>query len=299
MQRYLVPYRAMYDRFKGVNLNLTRECDSLAEVGALGSEFDAIVVGSDQVWNLAYHPDPVYYLGASPDFEGKRLSYAACCGADTGKADAWVGDLLQEFDAISVRDEFTSEWVRSQVGMGACEPSLVVDPTLLYDFPEQPRPAGCPQEYIFAYVIGTGDHGSHRRVIAAAREKYGDLPVVLAMPTGYALQLHGWPDDILWMLDPFEWVAWLSNASFVYTDSFHGVLFSLKYDRPFVATYAEAVRSPRLIALRDQFQLGARIVQEEGDLGEAIAASDQPNAFGSTIETFRRSSIDFLERNLT
>lgn len=60
--------------------------------------------------------------------------------------------------------------------------------------------------------------------------------------------------------DPSDWVALLAGASFVLTDSYHGVLFSLKFKRNFLGTYDDSFRASRLIDLITRYELGNRIV---------------------------------------
>jgi hypothetical protein len=296
--RYLEDHTVHFDCFKKAHLNLTERCHTPEEVGEVASKFDALVVGSDQVWNLKYHPDPTYYLAYPPDFKGLKISYAACCGRDTGKADNWVAERLREFDIISVRDSFTASWVHAQIE-GAC-PQIVGDPTLLYNFPAitidaQKR----PKRYIFAYIIGDGNEDFHRRAIPDIKRKYGDISVVCAISTGYKIQLFRWADETLLLLDPYEWVEWLANATFVYTDSFHGVLFSLKYNREFLAYYSEEIRAPRLIDLRERFELSHRVIETRST--KVSAAIDVPIEWDDINEKIRllsHQSLSYLRNSL-
>ena len=297
--RYLEDHTAHFDCFKKTHLNLTERCHTPEEVGEVASKFDALVVGSDQVWNLKYHPDPTYYLAYPSDFKGLKISYAACCGRDTGKADDWVAERLRDFDIISVRDSFTASWVNAQVEE-AC-PQIVADPTLLYDFPDiQKESTRHPDRYIFAYIIGDGCEGFHRRAIAEIKKKYGDMSVVCAISTGYRIQLVQWADKTLYLLDPYEWVEWLANATFVYTDSFHGVLFSLKNNRNFIAYYMEAIRSPRLLYLAEQCGIKERIVDvEKNSLSEALDTKISWEEVESSMHKLHKHSMNFLSGSLS
>lgn len=296
--RYLKSYQSHFDSFKADFLNLTEICHTKEGVSRVARGSEALIVGSDQVWNLHYHPDPVYYLAYPENFKGKKISYAACCGQDTGKADEWVGKQLQEFNGISVRDAFTVNWIEAQVKRLTVE--IVADPTLLYDFPDLPEIENKLERYIFVYILGDGRDEFHIAAIAELKKKYGDIPVILAMPTGYKIKMYDWVNKTLWMLDPLEWVAWLANASVVYTDSFHGVLFSLKYKCEFLAYYIEEIRSPRLKFLAEQFSINEKIIEADVKLlPQAVSAPVSWGKIDSVILCLRKTSKIFLNRQLS
>lgn len=113
-----------------------------------------------------------------------------------------------------------------------------------------------PARYIAVYLIDSDERTAHAGIV---RAKYGDLPVVCLMPTGFAISVRNWYDRILWNLDPYEWVTAIQNASVVYTDSYHAALFSMRKRIPFIATYVEELRAPRLLDLKVRYKLGASV----------------------------------------
>ena len=62
-------------------------------------------------------------------------------------------------------------------------------------------------------------------------------------------------DNTRYSVSPKEWVTLISNASAVYTDSFHAIIFSMKFNKPFVAYYADRIRSSRLLDLKNEYNL--------------------------------------------
>lgn len=294
--RYLKAYEGKYNQYKSKHLNLTDKCHAPEEVSAVCANFDVLIVGSDQVWNLAYHPDPVYYLQYPERFEGKKMSYAACCGRKVDDAPEWVSRCLKELDAIAVRNEFTKEWVQVITGGGGSSVNVVADPTLLHTFELKNLKGEKPKKYIFVYIIGEGQKKFHQEVIRRAKAKHGDIPVILALATGYKIQLFDWVDEKLWMLDPYDWISWIQHASFVYTDSFHGILFSIKHKRDFLSYYTEAIRSPRLLSLANDYDLSDRIIEmgKEVDLRGEIDWS----SVNEKIKNQRKVSIQYLESQL-
>lgn len=255
--RHLPKFRAKYDAFKSRELKWSEPCFDTDSLRRKVAEFDAVVVGSDQVWNLRYHPVPNFYLGGFDDFSGLRISYAACCGNPAQECPSWAGEALRRFDHIGVRNPFTAEWVKRCVG-DSVSPRVVADPTLLLDNYPAAVPS-LPDKYIAVYLIGSDEGADHAGILRQLRAKYGNLPVVCLMPTGLSIRLRKWYDKILWVLDPFEWVTAIQNASVVYTDSYHAALFSMRNRTPFLATYVEEVRAPRLLDLKVRYELGATV----------------------------------------
>lgn len=59
-------------------------------------------------------------------------------------------------------------------------------------------------------------------------------------------------DKVFETLSPEQWVDMFYHARYVYTDSFHAIMFSLKFEKPFVSYYRNKIRSSRLIDLKKQ-----------------------------------------------
>lgn len=295
---HLKSYRIKYDDFKRNELDLTIPCVSYSEVSGVLEEFEAIVIGSDQVWNLNYHDDPVFYLASPLDYRGRKVSYAACCGQGSKRRDEWIKDALSDFDAISVRNSFTKLWVEQLEISSEKEPVQVVDPTVLYDFSEiDPRDSSEP--YLFVYLLSDADEKFHRTAIEKIRKRHrgkGSLKVVLAMATGIKITPFQWADEVLWMLNPFEWVSWLAGATHVYTDSFHAVIFSLKNQVPVLAYYNEAIRAPRLRELSEDFGIEAAVISIESDsISMAVGHEFEWKVIQSRMKESRGDSLRFLE----
>ena len=120
---------------KNINLKKVRGFGSLRE-----DDFDAIVVGSDQIWRAVYFPrwleQPLdnAYLSFTNGWNIKRISYAASFGTDeweyTDKQTGICRECIKEFDAISVREESGVDLCKKYFGVNAQQ---VLDPTMLLD----------------------------------------------------------------------------------------------------------------------------------------------------------------------
>ena len=92
------------------------------------------------------------------------------------------------------------------------------------------------------------------------KQRYGDIPVKAVVLSDESTDIVPYVDEVVDDASPDVWLNLLVHSKAVYTDSFHGVIFSLKYHKPFIAYYKEATRSTRLIDLKERFGLVGNIV---------------------------------------
>jgi hypothetical protein len=221
--------------------------------GTQARSYDAVVVGSDEVWNLA-HP----WYGYKPLFWGEGLaadrliSYAASFGnydADRGLDDFWA-DKLADFAAISVRDDNSRRIVERALGR---KPALVLDPCL--QFADRiPRFLGHEEQpYALLYGHGFPDW------LAPMAQRW-------AREQGLVLRSIGYGNDVAdaeWIeAGPLDFAKAMAGATAVITNFFHGCVFALAMDKPFVA----CVTPYRLNKVRD---LTAKLGAERHLLREA------------------------------
>lgn len=265
-------------------------------------QFDAVVVGSDEVWNLA-HP----WYGHSPIFFGDQLranrlvAYAASCGhhpADRGLPPHWAAKL-RRFDALSVRDRNTWSVVARCVGT---RPAMVLDPCLQFA-------SALPAPGSEGSGGGHGDGSSHNqaRSIALYGHNFSgwfiERLVAHARRRGLRIVSIGYRNDwadVQWLTaGPEDFARFIANAGAVATNFFHGCVFALCHGKPFVCE-----RSPyRAIKIDDLLgTLGARRHLADADtpaacwdgvLGEPVSA-----CVHARIGASRASSQVFLHEAL-
>ncbi len=259
---------------------------SLKNIG----HFDAIVIGSDEIWNLknTLSCGDLAYFGQG--LEGQRLiSYAPSFG-NTKLADipnASVGNLLKNFSALSVRDENSAYIVKSLTGI---EPTIVVDPTFLYDFPETSSAnlgeAAQDDDTLVLYTpILEEQYIPH--IQNYARER--NLKIV---SLGYYMP---WADKNVLNLDPFEWIAYLQKAKYVVSASFHGIIFAIKAEIPFCACLHPSRRTKALtllerLHLKDQLATNATEMQQVFETTTPDYSEVKP-----LLNDWRQLSEDFLK----
>ena len=222
------------DRFISENLN----CRFLAPEEwneVLAKDYDAVVVGSDQVWRPIYSPDVTRFFTA---FLGHsdicRIAYSASFGVDVNEfSDEQVAcgrEYLKLFSAISVREESGIRLCKELFDVQACQ---VLDPTMLLDCADYMKFASrAPksQGNLMVYVLDRTEEKD--AFISEFAEKRGLVPF-------YANSKAEMPWDVdipaaERQQPPLEtWLKGFADAEFVLTDSFHACVFSILFHKPF------------------------------------------------------------------
>ncbi len=296
--RYGGRMRRTFDQFRSENLHVSAPCNSSEEISAVTSDCDALIVGSDQVWR--FFRSAMFFLDWGEVYDGKRISYAPCCGHPEQPQEmvSLIKKWLAQFDAISVRNDFSKEIISRLVDQ---EVAIVADPVLLTDVSDFQRKVDLPfSEYVLVYTLGEEISGGGQiNAIKSIRAKVGNLPVVAIISTLHRPYVAPWADVKIYDAGPAEWLWLIANASFVYTDSFHGALFSLKNKKKFLVYYTDPKRAHRILDLAKRYGMGGCVA---GTLREA-----QEKGFGceldytharSLIDEHRAFSISFLKQAL-
>ncbi|MBC8394254.1 MAG: polysaccharide pyruvyl transferase family protein, partial [Deltaproteobacteria bacterium] len=264
--RYGKAMRRVFDQFRAEQIGFSSFCQTPDEIAEVVKAYDLLITGSDQVWHFAQKPP--FFLEWGVPFAGKKISYAPCCGSLDQPEDrkALAGRWISDFDFISVRNTFSRELVKEVSGRDA---EIVADPTLLVDLSDLARrPVELKHEkYILMYMLGDEIQGGHQKVLNSIKERFGKLPVVAVVSSAHRPRRFPWADQVLYTAGPAEWLYLVSHAEFVYTDSFHGALFSIKAEVPFCVYYREAARAPRLLDLAERYQLNEFVA---ADASQAI-----------------------------
>lgn len=274
------------------------------DVGAaseMASQFYAVIVGSDQVWRREYIPDLATYFLEFPGRPPVRLSYAASLGVDDWRFSAdeteRFGRSLREFRSVSVREGSAIPLLERHLGVHA---TRVCDPTLLFDSDHYRRLAGFPSCYggdakrIFTYVLDPDPEGDEALSRLAAR--IGGVPFnVMPTPFGPGFRRN----DSRYVFPPVEaWLRAFDVCDFVITDSFHGCVFALIFNRPFVAVVNIERGKARFESLLNRFGLSDRLFSSlpEVDL-DALKPIDWDEV-NRIRATERRTGMEFLSSAL-
>lgn len=268
-------------------LNLTQRCYGSKGVNRL--KIDVVIVGSDEVWNFKDSKSDASIKFGNGLICKRLVAYAPSVGnsaADDGVPD-YVRNGLKRFDAISVRDSLGQELVERLTGQ---MPLKVLDPTFLIDFPiEKVRLA--KKKYILFYYAEHLSDQIKRQIIDYAY-KHG-LGVYGA---GECDKLY---TDVTVNLTPFQWVDMFRNASFVFTGTFHGVVFSIKNRKPFKVYLTQENRKRKVNDLLDSLEIKNRHIEQDFvfNLEEQKNEIDYAKV-DRLLTDMKRTSIDYLRRSI-
>ena len=254
-------------------------------------EYDVVVVGSDEVWNLS-HP----WFGRCPLFygdglrAGRLVSYAASFGnyQAAWKLEPLWADKLRNFDSISVRDENSQNILSEALGV---VPAMVLDPCLQFPVtPDARKNQFFDDPYVAVY--GHNFSGSFAREI----RYWADSQKLRLISIGYR---NDWADEQWISADPHDFAHFISAAEAVATNFFHGCVFALRNRKPFVCE-TTPYRSNKLKGLM------AKIGSEKHLVPEGTPSSVYNNLLGEPlhseisrkIENLRLSSNAYLDRAL-
>ncbi|GAA4017833.1 polysaccharide pyruvyl transferase family protein [Sphingomonas swuensis] len=288
--KHRIAYKAKTRRFEQAFEDFPQSRRFSLHDGSALPRYDAVVVGSDEVWNLA-HP----WYGHKPLFYGeglkadRLLSYAASFGnydAERGLDDYWR-DKLARFSAISVRDNNSRMLVAEALGQ---EPPLVLDPCLQFADHIPREPSTVEKGYALVYGHGFPDWlGPVAREWAVSRG-------VRLISVGYACDFA---DEERIDVGPLDFPGFVAGAEAVITNFFHGCVFALAFGKPFAAT----VTPYRLNKVRDlTAKLGAdkHLLRGPTDLENFAELLDRPPApqVERRIEELRGTSQAYLDAAL-
>lgn len=229
-----------------------------ASLDSLNDKYDVFLSGSDQLWNPDIQQDDYFYLQDFVNNSGKKRSYASSFGKKELPENCLpiYRKLLGDFHAITVREKTGADLVERLLGY---RPQVVLDPTLLLTAEQwesllpPPRLSG---PYIFTYRLTYSSMLT--KTVAKAQKALGCRVMSSPFLLGYCPKQRMYPG-----LDSLEWIRGIHDADYVVTDSFHGVVFSILFSRPFyylLTTPTARERISRLETLLETLHLENRIV---------------------------------------
>ncbi|MDD4781719.1 MAG: polysaccharide pyruvyl transferase family protein [Tissierellia bacterium] len=227
--------------------------------------FDAYIVGSDQVWRPKYSPQlPTYFLDFlehNPDV--KKIAYAASFGVDhwefTKNQTAEFKKLIKLFDAVSVREDSGVELCKKHFDIEAIH---LLDPTMLLtkdDYISIVEKENIKESLgnLFTYIL---DSSKEKNIIVDNIANNCNLkPFSVMQSKRFSDKDRKGIDDCVF--PPVEqWIRGFMDAEFVVTDSFHGTVFSILFNKPFISIANKSRGITRFKSLLKLFQLEDRLV---------------------------------------
>lgn len=260
------------------------------------SDMDAVIVGSDQVWRPRYFKKQWKsgienaFLSFLGDAGKKRIAYAASFGTDeweyADEETVRCAELLQRFDAVSVRESSAVGLCRERLGYGRAQHML--DPTMLLskdDYVQLMANVETPKSKgnLMSYILDDSVEMQH--LVEQIAKERGLTPFYTKVPKGC-------------VVPPVEqWLRGFMDAEFVVTDSFHACVFSIIFGKPFVVVGNQKRGMSRFDSLLSMFGLESHLISSSAEYnpGESYAISADVDGI---LESKRKDSVSFLEESL-
>lgn len=265
-RRQFIEFPQFYVRHKCIDdfiqerISITRRVSKYRKRLIYEYKLDAMIVGSDQVWRPLYSPfiDDMF-LEFTKGTHIRRLAYAASFGVDnieySEKQLKKCSKLLKEFKGVSVREASGVDLCRNYFSANALH---VLDPTLLN---EKSVYMGVCQNipinsnaFLASYVLDISEE-KKLYIENIARQLKLELKCFTA-DEGFSLTIE-------------EWLSMFRDASFIVTDSFHGTIFSIIFNKPFVSLTNDSRGNSRfesllsMLSLEDRLNLSSENIEDK------------------------------------
>ncbi|MGG5328993.1 polysaccharide pyruvyl transferase family protein [Enterococcus sp. AZ163] len=222
------------NRFNRVQecLEVTDKFEDESEFDKFANKYDCLIAGSDQIWNSASMPDftSLYFLPVNK----YKVAYAPSFGKSLEKQFSEKNvTMISAFDRLSVREQSAQKELQKRIP--SKDINVVLDPTFLLNKEEYEslvNGAKCKYEgkYIFFYCIKASND-----VLKSVKEIGEKLKLpIITIFTGvntYKCQVFGQKVDFA--AGPEEFLSYIKNAQYVISNSFHGIVFSIIYNKIF------------------------------------------------------------------
>ena len=256
------------------------------------NDYDILMVNSDQTWRkFDNHYLDYGFLKFAQNWNIQKFAYGASVGFDywsfSPKEDLIMKELLKNFTGISVREMGSIKLIQEHLGI---TPEFVLDPTLLIDkqyylnlIKDYKNNSNYKNnDYIFTYTFG-----NIRRSEYKINRLYKDLIQRGEKIYDFSMNNYQTIEDFLY---------YISNCKAVVTHSFHGTVFSIIFNKPFITFSGKGWAEERFKSLGKLLGVENRIVSYPRP---NISLLTTPlNINYSLIEELRIKSINFLKRNL-
>lgn len=287
-------------------INISRSSNNYTDLTNQAKElYTDVVVGSDQLWLPVNVVSNYYTLNWVPD-EINKVSYATSFGFSSipKKYDDLYKKFLNRINYLSTREENGVKIIKDITNKDA---KLVCDPTILLTKKEwEEETFNKPiynEKYIFCYFLGKNIE--HRKFAERLREKTGYKIVSINHSDEYVKYSDTFCDYAPYDVGPKEWINLIANAEYVCTDSFHGTVFSILFNKKFFDfrrhnNKSKVSTNSRIDSLLDVAGISKeRILKGTEDIDKVLKYEIDYDKVNKNIEKLRKDSQDWFLNSLT
>lgn len=254
--------------------------------------FDTIIYGSDQIWRKQSYGDyNSIYFGINNFVANSHISFSASMGnipSDAAEV-MKIKMMVSHLDKISVRENDLKTMLENA---GICNVTQTLDPTLCLDSETWndyiPAADSNKEKYVLLYMLRGGFNENSVREYA----KRKGLKLKILKPNSPSKHT----EEIINTAGPIDFLQLIKNAEIVFTSSFHGLAFSLLFEREFFASFSK--NASRGYSLLESLGIPERLLKPYSPLPVEFAPIDYQN-IRIKLNCLRNSSIKFLTDSLT
>lgn len=296
-------YRTYYNRFgtyeRVLNIGEYQYSD-IEELKDNPPGCDVLIAGSDQIWNVGSKSslNRVYFLDFGVD-NVTRVAFAASLGQCQvpEKLHDEMQSLLGKFDAVSVRERNGVEFIQSLLN-GKKTVEHISDPTMLLDPSDYIRISDVTNEcnkskYIASYILS--NFGNEQFEIINSISKLKKLQIINLRNPDTCIRLQYGKNVVV---TPTKWLSYIYNSEFVICSSFHAVVFSLIFHKPFLVVTPYI--NQRIVSLLEKCELQNRIFYQNDEKKLQALLNESINWFvvDEMIMFEREKAVLFLNNSI-
>ena len=264
-------------------------------------KYDAIITGSDQVWNIkAQDADDLYYLNFKT--AAHKLSYAVSFGANnpfvSPNAQKYV-KYIKDLELISVREHNAQKWIKEGTGIA---PQICLDPTMLLTKEEWEKTVDVGDQiikgdYIFYYCFSINNEV--QKFLKYLSKKY-NMPVYFMEAKEWTLKTC-WKNKIKLIKEygPDVYMNVVKYSKLFVTTSFHGTAFATIYSKNFWyidSGHNDPSKDDRAISFLTQLNLMDRYKTIEKLKGiDLLNAIPDYKSVYKNLKALREDSFKYLD----
>ena len=300
LQKMLSGRNGLFKKFTKEYSTNTRVYDDKTLIDA-AKEYDCLISGSDQVWNP--NVAKAGFFQQMIQNECMKVAYAASIARDDlskHERDIMI-PLIERFDAVSVREK-TAKKILEKYSDNGLLVTEVLDPTLMLsketwmDF-AQKSPHQFDGKYAVAFFFS--ESLRYREAIARYCEtKQLGLKFIPFARGEYIASDEKGDAERLFDLGPYDFVKMIQNAECVFTDSFHGAVFSIIFHKK-VCVFerdkkGKVSKNSRLFDLLDKFNMSEYLIHDVSDIDRVMSQTVDFDAVDDLHKQYKKDSEDFL-----
>lgn len=249
-----------FDNFLKNNFDFsTQKFESKEDLKDNLGEYDTLVCGSDQIWNLNLFNDETMFLRFGRTSKAKKyISYAPSLGEKMNSDQLKIiAKNINHFTHISVREKDSIKQLSSFTNKNI---DHVADPIFLLnesDWKKLIKPTSIEDPYMLVYTVG-GTGNFFKEAVNILRKKLNLKLVYINLAPFDKYN----SDFNIQNASPEKFISLIYNANFIFTSSFHGTAFSTHFKKQFF-TYPCLDRSSRHYSLLKKLNLNDRILDDK------------------------------------